>query len=93
MYCPYVGNVDETQEEFAGYTALMTISMNTVNSTKYAPMITKGIGLLRWMALEDGRIFDVAKPNSQLLVSKISLTEEGYGFLSLPSALSLLAGA
>jgi len=93
MYCPYVGNVDETQEEFAGYTALMTISMNTVNSTKYAPMITKGIGLLRWMALEDGRIFDVVKPNSQLLVSKISLTEEGYGFLSLPSALSLLAGA
>ena len=54
MYCPYVGDVDETQEEFAGYTALMTISMNAVNSSKYGFMITKGVGLLRWMALEDG---------------------------------------
>ena len=92
-YCPYVGAADETQEEFAGYTALMTISMNAVNSSKYAVMITKGVGLLRWMALEDGRIYDIVKPNGELLVSRVSPSEEGYGFLSLPIALGLLAGA
>lgn len=93
QYCPYVGNADETQEEFAGYTALMTIAMNAVNSLKYAVMIAKGVGLLRWMALEDGRIYDIVKPNGELLVSRLSPSEEGYGFLSLPVALGLLAGA
>jgi len=93
QYCPYVGNADETQEEFAGYTALMTIAMDAVNSSKYAVMIAKGVGLLRWMALEDGRIYDIVKPNGELLVSKLSASEEGYGFMSLPVALGLLAGA
>jgi len=92
-FCPYTGSPDETQEEYAGYTALVTIAMNAVNSSKYASMIAKGVGLLRWMALEDGRVYDIVKPNGELLVSYKSPSEEGYGFLSLPAALSLLAGA
>ena len=60
MYCPYTGVADETQEEYSGYTALMTIAMNAVNSTKYAAMITKSIALLRWMALSDGRVYDLS---------------------------------
>jgi len=67
--------------------------MNAVNSSKYATMISKSKELLKWMALSDGRIYDIVKPAGELLVSKMSPTEEGYGFLSLPSALGLLAGA
>jgi len=93
MYCPYTGTADETQEEYSGYTALMTIAMNAVNSTKYATMITKSIALLRWMALSDGRVYDAVKRDGELLVSKVSQSEEGYGFLSLAAAVGLLAGA
>jgi hypothetical protein len=93
MYCPYTGLADETQEEFSGFTALMTIALNVVNSTKYAVMIARGTTLMRWMALADGRIYDVVKSDGTLLVSRISLVEEGYGFLSLPAAQGLLAGA
>jgi hypothetical protein len=93
LYCPYTALADETQEEFSGYTALMTIAMNAVNSAKYSLMIDRSKGLLRWMALADGRVYDVVKPDGTLLVSRISLLEEGYGFLSLPIAQGLLAGA
>jgi hypothetical protein len=93
MYCPFVGNPDETQDEFAGYTALMAISMTAVNSAKYADLISGSLDLLHWMALEDGRVYDVVQNDGILLVSKLSPSEEGYGFLSLPAALGLLAGA
>jgi len=93
MYSPYYAASDETQDEYASYTALMILAMNAVNSTKYATMISKSKELLKWMALSDGRIYDIVKPAGELLVSKMSPTEEGYGFLSLPSALGLLAGA
>jgi len=71
----------------------MTVALNAVNAAKYSVMISKGISLLRWMALSDGRIYDVVKRDGELMVGKISVSEEAYGFLSLPSALALLAGA
>jgi hypothetical protein len=93
LYCPYTGLADETQDEFSGYTALMLIAVNVVNATKYAQIITKGVGLLRWMALADGRLYDSVKSTGELVVSSLSSSVEAYGFLSLDMAQALLAGA
>jgi hypothetical protein len=98
MYCPYYGASDEIQDEFAGYAALMALAMNAVNSTKYANHIAKTKTFLQWMALDDGRVYDCVDKDGILWIAKTDafdpiLMEEAYGFLSVASALALLAGA
>ena len=92
MYAPYYGAVGETQEEFAGYTGIMIKACSVVNSSKYADDILRMKAFLKWLALEDGRLFDTVDEDGRLWRSKIDL-EEAYGFLALPVAQALYAGA
>jgi hypothetical protein len=96
MYCPYTGAADETKDEFAGYAGLMAIALTTVNPVKYASMISGLKSVLKWMALDDGRIYDCVDENGKLWRSKIApfggAPTEGE-FLILPIAMALLAGA
>ncbi len=94
-YCPYTAASGQTQDEFAGYSALMCIAAQKVNSTKYASLISGLQGFIKWLALPDGRVCDVADVTGKLWRSQIasdSTITEG-GFLALPIALALLAGA
>ena len=94
-YCPYTAASGQTQDEYAGYSALMCIAAQKVNSTKYATLIAGLQSFLKWLALPDGRVCDTADQTGKLWRSKIAsgaATMEG-GFLALPIALSLLAGA
>jgi hypothetical protein len=93
MYAPYYGAADETQEEFSGYTALAILGCNAVNATKYADDVSKMKAFLKWIALEDGRLFDLVDVDGRLWRAKVSTYDEAYGFLSLPCAQALLAGA
>ena len=93
MYVPYYGASDETQEEYCGYTALMILGCNAVNATKYADDVAKMKAFLKWAALEDGRLFDLVDVDGRLWRAKVSKYDEAYGFLSLPCAQALLAGA
>ena len=96
MYAPYYGAVGETQEEFAGYTGLMLHALVVVNSSKYADDIARLTAFLKWIALEDGRIFDTADEDGRLWRAKVAGSEayeEAYGFLALPVAHALFAGA
>lgn len=95
FYAPYYGEVDETQEEFAGYTALMLWACSVVDSTKYADDITRMTAFLKWLALSDGRMYDCADEDGRLWRAKVSGStglEEAYGFLVLPVAQALLSG-
>jgi hypothetical protein len=60
-------------------------------------MISKTIDFIRWLALSDGRVYDCVNKDGLLWRGKISPFSksftEAYGFLSLPVALGLLAGA
>ncbi len=95
MYCPYTELSDETKDEFAGYAALMAIALDAVNPTKYASMNAGLRSVLKWMALDDGRIYDCVDENGKLWRSKIApfggSPTEGE-FLLLPIATALLAG-
>jgi hypothetical protein len=91
-FCPYTGAEDETQDEFAGYSGLMCIASQTVNNTKYASLNTGLKDFIKWLTLPDGRICDVADAKGKLWRSKLGPAEEG-GFLVLPIAIALLAGA
>ena len=92
FFCPYSGAGDESQDEFAGYSGLMSIAAQTVNSTKYASLIIGLKVFIQWLTLPDGRICDVADTTGKLWRSKLSSNVEG-GFLVLPIAIALLAGA
>jgi hypothetical protein len=95
-YCPYTGASDETQDEFSGYSALMSIACNKVNSTKYSSLIAGLTAFLKWLALNDGQVCDCVDVTGKLWRSKIaplSQTPAEGGFLVLPIALALLAGA
>ena len=94
-YCPYTGASGQTQNEFAGYSALMCIAAQKVNATKYASLISGLKNFLRWLALPDGRVCDVVDVTGRLWRSQVNsgtAAAEG-GFLALPIAFSLLAGA
>ena len=90
-FCPYTGAEDETQDEFAGYSGLMCIAAQTVNSIKYASLITGLQDFIKWLTLPEGKICDVADASGKLWRSKLSVDEEG-GFLVLPIVIALLAG-
>jgi hypothetical protein len=95
FYSPFYGGVDEAQEEFSGYTALMIIACKAVDSGKYADAVARMAAFLKWVALGDGRLFDCADVNGRLWRAKVATSggvEEAYGFLSLPVAQALLAG-
>jgi len=92
FYAPFYGDVYETQEEFAGYTAIMLKACSVADSTKYADDITKMTAFLKWVALSDGRLYDCVDETSRLWRCKLTATTEAYGFLSLPVAQALLAG-
>jgi hypothetical protein len=70
----------------------MCIAAQKVNNTKYATLITGLKDFIKWLILPDGRICDVADATGKLWRSKIDETTEG-GFLVLPIAIALLAGA
>ena len=91
-FCPYTGADDESQDEFAGYSGLMCLAAQKVNSAKYASLITGLKDFIKWLTLPDGRICDVADSKGKLWRSKIDENTEG-GFLILPIAIALLAGA
>jgi hypothetical protein len=94
-YCPYTAASGQTQDEYAGYSALMCIAAQKVNSTKYVTLVSGLQSFLKWLTLPDGRVCDVADVTGKLWRSKIasgSTVIEG-GFLVLPIALALLAGA
>jgi hypothetical protein len=94
-YCPYTAASGQTQDEFAGYSALMCIAAQKVNSAKYASLISGLQSFLKWLALPDGRVCDDIDVTGRLWRSQISsgstITEGG--FLVLPIAMALLAGA
>jgi hypothetical protein len=95
FYSPFYGSVDEAQEEFSGYTALMIIACKVVDSGKYADSVARMAAFLKWVALGDGRLFDCADVNGRLWRAKVATAggvDEAYGFLSLPVAQALLAG-
>ena len=94
-YCPYTGAEGQGQEEYAGYSALMCIAAQKVNAAKYGSLTAGLQSFLRWLALPDGRLCDAVDVTGKLWRSRIasgSTTAEG-GFLVLPIALALLAGA
>jgi hypothetical protein len=89
---PFVGEAGQSQDEFAGYSALMCFAAQKINNIKYASLITGLIDFIRWLTLPDGQICDVADSSGKLWRSKIDETTEG-GFLILPIAIALLGGA
>jgi len=76
----------------AGYSGLMCIAAQKVNSAKYASLIAGLKSFIKWLTLPDGQICDVADATGKLWRSKLDETTEG-GFLVLPIAIALLAGA
>ncbi len=95
-YCPYTGASDETKDEFSGYSALMCIACSKVNSAKYASLIDGLTAFLKWLTLNGGQVCDCVDVTGKLWRSKIapfSQTPTEGGFLALPIALALLAGA
>ncbi len=73
----------------------MCIAAQKVNATKYASLISGLKNFLRWLALPDGRVCDVVDVTGRLWRSQVNsgtAAAEG-GFLALPIAFSLLAGA
>ena len=97
IYSPYYALADETRNEYASYTAQMVIAMNAVNASKYAQYITSCKNFLKWMALDDGRMFDFCRPYGELEVGRVLVAgiaaREEFGFIGLNAALALLAGA
>lgn len=97
LYSPYYGLADETRQEYTAYTALMVIAMNAVNATKYADYLTAAKDFIKWMHLENGRMFDFARPHGELDVGRVLeagiQAKEEFGFIGLNTALGLLAGA
>jgi len=97
LYCPYAAAKDETRNEYSVYTASMLEACKTVNASKYAQLITRFTAFLRWLALADGRVYDFVTKNGELWITEVTLASgisaEGYGFLALPAAAALLAGA
>lgn len=102
FYAPYVGAAQETTDEHAVGAAAMAIAMSEVDtalaSTKYANQITCTQNFLKWLALDDGRVFGQVDEDSLLWRWKSTLpaaetTVEGYGFWALPSAMAIMAGA
>jgi len=97
LYSPYYGALDETRNEYSVYAAQMALACNFVNASKYAHFITKFKNFLKNMALSDGRVYDFVTKQSELWITEVTLASgikaEGYGFLALPPALGLLAGA
>jgi hypothetical protein len=97
IYSPYYGLKDETLYEYVTYTALMVMSMNAVNASKYANYITAGTNFLKWLHLGDGRCFDFVRPSGELDVGRVLVAgiqaKEEFGWLALNPALALLAGA
>ena len=91
-FCPYVGEAGQSQDEFAGYSALMCIAAQKANSTKYSSLIAGLKDFIKWLTLPDGQICDVADSTGKLWRSNIDEETEG-GFLVLPIAIALLAGA
>ena len=95
LYVPYLGNADENQNEYVGYAAFMLIAMKTINATKYASIIAEYKNFIYSMCMSDGKAYDQCDENGDAYISIMSppgaVLVEGYGFLTLASALALLA--
>jgi hypothetical protein len=89
--CPYTGATGQTQNEYSGYAALMAIACQTVDSTTYASLIAGLISFIKWLTLNGGQVCDMVNVTGRVWRSQIGTTEGG--FLVLPIALALLAGA
>ena len=90
-YCPYTGATGQTQNEYSGYAALMAIACQTVDSVTYASLIAGLISFIKWLTLPGGQVCDMVDVTGRVWRSQIGTTEDG--FLILPIALALLAGA
>lgn len=97
LHSPYLALAQETQDEFANGAALTVLSMQAVNSVKYALQITSGQTFLKWLALSTGQVFGQVDKESVLWKWKSSVpgdgSIEGYGWMSLPISVGLLTGA
>jgi hypothetical protein len=95
LYVPYLGNSDENQNEYAGYTAFMYIAMKTINATAYAAILTEYKNFIYDMCMSDGKVYDQCDKYGVMYISILSAPGaalvEGYGFLTLAAALALLA--
>ncbi len=91
-FCPYTGASGQTQNEFAGYSALMCIAAQKVNNTKYSSLTAGLLGFIKWLTLPNGQVCDFVDVTGKLWRSQASPEVEG-GFLVLDIALALLAGA
>ena len=90
-YCPYTGASGQTQNEYSGYAALMAVACQTVDSVTYASLIAGLISFIKWLSLSGGQVCDMVDVKGRVWRSQIGTTEGG--FLILPIALALLAGA
>jgi hypothetical protein len=90
-YCPYTGAAGQTQNEYSGYAALMAIACQNVGSVTYASLIAGLISFIKWLTLNGGQVCDFVDVTGRVWRSQIGTTEDG--FLVLPIALALLAGA
>jgi len=90
-YCPYTGATGQTQNEYSGYAALMAIACQNVDSVTYASLIAGLISFIKWLTLNGGQVCDFVDVTGRVWRSQIGTTEDG--FLVLPIALALLAGA
>lgn len=66
QYSPFYGAEDEDKREYAVYTAFMAMAMSSVNAAKYADKITAARNFIKWLALDDGRVYDSVDENGVL---------------------------
>ena len=90
-FCPYTGATGQTQDEYSSYAAFMAIACKTVDSTTYASLIAGLTNFIKWLTLPGGQVCDMVDVTGRVWRSQIGSTEGG--FLILPIALALLAGA
>jgi len=75
-------------QEYTHYAALMRISMNKVDATRYARWISKTQSFLRQCALADGQVMDQVFPDGRAVPSPWA-----RGPLMITAATAILAGA
>ena len=92
FYCPYAGASGQTQNNYSGYAAHMCTAAKTVNSVKYASLVSGLIAFIKWCTLSGGQVYDMADPTGLLWPSQLPTGSAGP-FLALDIALTLLAGA
>jgi len=80
-------------DEFPAFTSLMVIAMKEVDSTLYAPRITRGIDFIRRASFAGGRVFNRVKIDGVIDLGEAGVTGDGMHFRTLNIAQGLLADA